>query len=209
MAGRSCKICASAASIKIAAEMIAAGATDGAIAAQLGNVSRVSVHRHRVNHVERPAQALVEASNKGMAVRAERETLLAGAEAGDAVKSFIGLTAIVSTLKGVGDRLERVADAAEASGQRAIIAPLAAQQLKAAETRARMGGLDGFVPTKAAVAVVPVFNLEIKFSDHTESITAVRGGAAPVIDGAALPVPLPEDGPDDEYVLDMEADDDV
>ena len=34
MAGRSCKICASAASIKIAAEMIAAGATDGAIAAQ-------------------------------------------------------------------------------------------------------------------------------------------------------------------------------
>ena len=27
-----------------------------------------------------------------------------------------------------------------------------------------MAGPDGFVPTQAAVAVVPVFNLEIKFS---------------------------------------------
>lgn len=136
--------------MKIAAEMVAAGATDQAISDRLGNVSLAGARRHRVNHIERPAKALVEASNKGMAVRAEREQLVAAAEAGelDAAAQFIGLQAVTADLVKVRDRLDRVAEAAEVAGQNQAVAALAAQQHKSAEVRARLGNLGGFAPPK-------------------------------------------------------------
>ena len=72
MPGRPCQICADAARSKLAAEMIAAGATDQAIADRIGGISRMAVARHRQNHIERPPRAVLAAVNKGRDVRQER-----------------------------------------------------------------------------------------------------------------------------------------
>jgi hypothetical protein len=173
MGGRLCQICASAANLKVAADMIAAGASDQVIAIKIGGINRMTVSRHRRNHVEAPAKAIAEAANKGRAVVEQREALVAAAETGDATAAFIGLASIVNDLKSVRDRLERTADAAEAGGQLAVIPSTAAQQLKAAEVRARLGAVGAYAPTKAAQVNQPVFALNILFSDgHTEQVIA-------------------------------------
>ena len=80
MAGRPCKICADSEKARIAAQMITQGATDEAVATAVGGVSRVSVHRHRVNHIQPLARAVADAVGKGMPARKEREKALAAAE---------------------------------------------------------------------------------------------------------------------------------
>ena len=106
MGGRLCQICASVANLKLAAEMITAGASDHAVASKIGGINRMTVSRHRRNHIEAPAKALVEAANKGRSVVEDREQTLAAVAAGDEVAAFVGLAGIVSDLKGVRDRLE-------------------------------------------------------------------------------------------------------
>jgi len=181
---RPCRVCASAANRKIVSELLATGATDQAIADKIGmsgDAGRMAVSRHRKAHIERPAKAIVEASNKGLAVRKERQELVAAAEAGDAAAAFIGLAAIVNDLKTTRDRLERVADGAEKDGQRAVIASIAAQQIKATEVRARLGGLQGYMPPKSVSVSVPAFTVNFNFSDGRRTqITAMA--SAPVLD---------------------------
>ena len=64
--GRPCLICSDSEKTRIASEMIAGGATDGAIAARLGGgLHRMSVSRHRRNHVVAPAKALAAVAGKG------------------------------------------------------------------------------------------------------------------------------------------------
>lgn len=191
MPGRPCQICASAANIKIAAEMIAAGASDQAVADKIGGINRMTAHRHRINHVQKPAQIIAEAAGKGLAVRQEREKLVQAAET-DAVAAFIGLAGIVDDLKQVRDRLERTATVAEDGAQLGAVAALTAQQTRLADTRAKLGSVGGYAPAKAQEANLPIFNLTIQFSGgQTEHITAVGG---PAIDME----PLPDDGlPDD------------
>ena len=74
MPGRPCGICSSSDKMRRAAELVAAGATDEAVGAQLG-VSRAAAQRHRTLHVVAPAKALVEAAGKGQDVRARRFSL--------------------------------------------------------------------------------------------------------------------------------------
>jgi len=83
MAGRPCKICADSEKARIAAQMITQGATDEAVATGVGGVSRVSVHRHRVNQIQPLARAVADAVGKGMPARKEREKALAAAERGE------------------------------------------------------------------------------------------------------------------------------
>lgn len=201
MPGRPCLICASSEKTKIAADMIAAGATDQAVADRVGGVSRPAVRRHRINHVTRPAQALVEASNKGMAVRAEREQLVAAAEGGDTAAAYIGLNAIVSDLRRVGERLERTAAEAEAGGQRLAVAALAGQQHKSAEVRAKLGQVGSYAPPKAIPVNAPMFSIVMQFSDRVETIEAVAPApGAPVIDLMPDTAPTEDDADDIEDV---------
>ena len=69
MGGRLCQICASVANLKLAAEMITAGASDQAVASKIGGINRMTVSRHRRRPVEatRPRRSL-EAANKGRSV---------------------------------------------------------------------------------------------------------------------------------------------
>src|SRR4029077_1957760 len=109
---------------KLTAEMIAAGASDQRIADRIGGISRMAVARHRQNHIERPAKAIVAAANKGKDVRDERQQLLAADEAGDVAAAFLSLERIAMDLRRVQERLERTADAAEADKQRLAVASL-------------------------------------------------------------------------------------
>src|SRR5262245_43631250 len=79
MPGRNCHICSDSTKARTAAEMVAAGASDQAIADRIGGVSRVSVLRHRRNHLMAPAKALAEAAGKGQEVKQKRQELMAAA----------------------------------------------------------------------------------------------------------------------------------
>ena len=146
--GRPCSICCDSKLQRVASEMIAAGFSDQAIADRIGGVSRMAVARHRLNHVVVPAKALAEAAVKGRDVAEQRAQVMAAAEAGDPT-AFVALASIVTDLRKVHARLERTADAAEQDSQRLAVASLSAQQLRAAEVRAKMGGHGGYGQAKA------------------------------------------------------------
>ena len=172
--GRPCSICCDSNLQRVAAEMIAAGQADQAIADRIGGVSRMAVARHRLNHVVTPAKALAKAAAKGRDAVEQRAQVMAAAEAGDPA-AFVALASIVADLQKVHARLERTADAAEQDSQRLAVASLSAQQLRAAEVRAKMGGHGGYGQAKAGPDGVPgVFAVNIYLNGRdVESIATV------------------------------------
>lgn len=169
---RPCEICKDPQKLKIANQMVAAGETDAAIVARLG-VGRMAINRHRRNHVEGPARAVAAVAAKGRSEREQREQVLARAEAGTLDPAdYLSLAAIVSDLRQTGERLERVAAAAEQDGQRLAVASLAAQQHRGIELRGRLGGHAGFVPPRVQPGEAPALTVNFHFSSgRTETIT--------------------------------------
>jgi hypothetical protein len=168
---RECLICRDPDRTKLVMELIAGGVSDRAIARQLGGLSHTSVARHRQNHIERPAKAIVKAANKGKDVRDERDQLVAAAEAGDTAAAFLALNQIAADLRRVQERLERTADAAETDKQRLAVASLSGQQLRAAEVRAKLSGVGGYATPRSDKGNAPKFELNIIFSGgHTQRI---------------------------------------
>jgi hypothetical protein len=163
MPGRPCLICSDAAKMRTAGEMIAAGSSDEAVAKKIG-VGRMAVARHRQNHIERPARAVLAVVDKGRTAREEREQLIAAVEQGDVAAAFLSLERIAADLRKVQERLERSANAAEIDKQRLAVASLSGQQLRAAEVRAKLGSVGGFAPPRAVVNNAPPFVLNIHFS---------------------------------------------
>jgi hypothetical protein len=187
--GRPCQICSNAANLRIAAEMIAAGASDQSVANKIGGISRMAAARHR-HHIEKTAKAIVAAANKGKDVRDEREQLVAAAEAGDTAAAFLALNQIAADLRRVQERLERTADAAEADKQRLAVASLSGQQLRAAEVRAKLGGVGGYAPPRSEMSSAPPFSLVIHFRDRTETISASPLDPGDPVFNAVPSVPL-------------------
>lgn len=197
--GRPCLICSSTETTRIAAEMIAVGASDQAIADRLGGgMSRMAVSRHRRAHIEAPARAIVEAANKGQAAAGQRAEIMAAAEAGDPA-AFIALTTIVADLRRVHERLERTADAAEQDNQRLAVASLSAQQLRAAEVRAKVGLVGGYAPPKVAGSGDgQPFSVNIIFGSTGETLTITPApDALPAPDVPPAPEIEAEDDADD------------
>jgi hypothetical protein len=64
----------------------------------------------------------------------------------------------------VQERLERTADAAEADKQRLAVASLSGQQLRAAEVRAKLGGVGGYATPRTEKPAGAPFVLTINFS---------------------------------------------
>jgi len=192
--GRPCVICSDAEKTKLVATMIAEGATDGAIVARLGGgLHRMAVSRHRRNHVEAPARAIASAAAKGRDVVEQRAQTLAAAEAGDPM-AYVGLAAIVGDLQRAADRLERTAAAAEHDNQRLAVASLGAQQLRAAEVRAKLGGVGGYAAAKAPGAgeANTPFVINFHFGDKVQTIEARATYPAP---GATMDVAPGADDP--------------
>lgn len=192
MAGRPCTICYSGERSRLASEMIAAGATDQAIADRIGGINRMTVSRHRHNHVLGPARAIAEAAGKGQEAAAHRNQAVAAAEAGDPL-AFVQGAAIVGDLRRVHDRLERTADAAEQDKQRLTVASLSAQQLRAAEVRAKIGGVGGYAPGKAGQdgSSPGVFSVTINLGDGR--VERITGSVGRMIEGQLDGAPTPDD----------------
>jgi hypothetical protein len=130
------------------------------------------VSRHRRFHVEAPAKAVAEAAGKGRANVEQREQLVAAAEGGDTAAAFLALNQIAADLRRVQERLERTADAAEGDKQRLAVASLSGQQLRAAEVRAKLGGVGGYAPPRAVASNAPRVEFKIIFSGgRTQRIT--------------------------------------
>jgi hypothetical protein len=181
---RPCKLCThpDQEAVRLA---LANGTTDRAIGVQF-NISHVSVGRHRREHVVRPMQAAAAALDRGRGIRDQREQLVKQAEAGDA-SAYLALSSIIADLRKVHERLERQADAAEQDNQRLAVASLSAQQLRAAEVRAKIGGVGGYAAQKANGPGDGVpFTINFVFS----------GGASQqfTLDGAAEVKPATERG---------------
>lgn len=94
--------------------------------------------------------------------------MLAAAEAGDP-SAFVALAGIVADLRKVHERLERTAEAAKVDNQRLAVASLSSQQLRAAEMRAKIGGVGSYAPQRGREGGEPVmFSLTIDFGDKKE-----------------------------------------
>jgi hypothetical protein len=161
--------------MRLAAEMIAAGATDQAIADRIGGIHRMAVSRHRRLHVVAPAKALADAAGKGRDAIEERAQVLAAAEAGDP-SAFVTLAAIVTDLRTVQERLNRVADGAERDNQRLAVSALSGQQLRAAEVRAKIGAVGGYAPPRVqggGIGQTFVLNIQFRGAGRTETIGGV------------------------------------
>ncbi len=165
---RSCEICRDPAKFAKAADMLAEGASDAAIAAAL-QVGRMSVNRHKIGHIIKPAQDRLAIISKGARVREERQQL-AQAAAADApspqqfADAVLGLKAQAEKLERIEARLERMAVAAETGGSANAVSQLSAQQIRSVEVGARLAGVGGYAarPGPDAAMQVPVsitFNL--------------------------------------------------
>jgi hypothetical protein len=193
---RPCLICSDHRKLAKAAELIAAGNSDQAVANALNAMtpdmpamSLMAVSRHRRAHILAPAKALAEAAGKGREVAEQRAQVLAAAEAGDP-SAFVALAGIVADLRKVHERLEATADAAAQDNQRLAVASLSAQQLRAAEVRAKIGGVGGYGASKAAGQSDRPFSVTINLPDRQVSIslaseTAPAGAPGSVIEGWA------------------------
>ena len=174
--GRMCSICCDTRKSQLARKMIMAGSTDQTIADKMGGINRMAVRRHRRNHVIAPAKALAEIAGKGRDATEQRANAIAAAEGGDPL-AYVGLASIVSDLQRVHDRLERTADAAEQDKQRLAVSSLSAQQLRAAEVRAKIGAVGGYGPGRGSQdSGAGTFNVNIYLGNGlVERITTATG----------------------------------
>ena len=180
--GQPCKICLNSDTARVVVTLLAEGLSDQAISDRLGGgIGRMSVQRHRKAHIEGPARAVVAMANKGADAAAQRAQVMTAAQVGDPA-AFLALAAIVADLKQAQDRLERMADTAEQSGQGMTVATLTGQQLRAAELRAKMGGVFGGSGEAAASGVV---TSPIQIIINGRDMMTASG---PVIDGEAAQV---------------------
>jgi hypothetical protein len=223
---RSCIICSDSRKLAKAAELIASGHSDQAVANALNALtpdqppmSLMAVSRHRRAHLLAPAKALADAASKGREVTEQRAQMLAAAEAGDP-SAFVALQGIVDDLRKVHERLERTAEAAEHDNQRLAVASLSAQQLRAAEVRAKIGGVGAFAAKATGDGQPAMVNFQINFTGgKTEQFGVVsavaektdevppqpRGIRWPSIKSADPIAALPESEGDEEGVFDDDA----
>lgn len=215
---RPCLICSNATKTTMAAEMIAAGRTDRAVAGALNAatpgtppLSAMAVSRHRRNHVLDVTKQRIAVISKGSDARQNRVELAAAAAA-DAptpqqfVEAFFGLKAQSEKLQRIEDRLERVAALAEGNGSANGVAQVAAQQLRGVEVGSKLAGVGGYAPQRAGSDGVAgaQFAVNIYLSGgRVERITTVAEPSPPsTIDaeaepdeGNALADLLPDTGP--------------
>ena len=188
MAGNTCKICASAELSAKCASLVAAGLSDAQVAAQLGAgaTSRAAVGRHRRQHLLPVTRKLTELAARDAPAKAQRQEIMAAADAGDLDPSdYLSVARIVGDLRRIGERLERVAAQAESAEQPLAVSSLAGQQIRLNETRGKLGGVGAYGSQKQNGAEAPIFSLTINFgAGRAERIEmmALDSASPPAID---------------------------
>jgi hypothetical protein len=158
------------------AAAFASGATDREIGRRFG-LSHVSAGRHRREHLVRPLQAAAVALDRGRAVREGREDLLERVLQGDPTAIFKS-DSIAADIVRIASRLDMSADQAASGRQHTAHAALAAQLLRQAEIRAKIGAVGGFAPSRAPAdgAAREKFTVNIVFANagRTETIATAE-----------------------------------
>ena len=162
---RNCTICASPHADTVRTAVLA-GETDQAIADRHG-FTRAAMQRHRVNHIEAPARAMAKVASRGQDVARERRAL-AQATAEDP-RVWLALNSITADLRKIHDRLDQAADAAAEKGQVMALNAVSGQLIRAAEVRAKLGGVGG-EKEKAAT-------FELKIFIGGEAPVVIEGGS--------------------------------
>jgi hypothetical protein len=190
--GRSCSICIHPDRQWIDA-LIATGASDYEVARQFP-VERISVGRHRRQHILAPMKDRMAIIAKDSEEKRQRRELAQAAASDEPstqalVEATLGLRRQVEKLSAIEARLARMSDAAEQAGAAAAVAQLSAQQYRGIETGARLAGLRGFNPTSPAgqASEAKVFSISIHFagSGRTEEINILDTGHSPTREAAA------------------------
>ncbi len=156
------------------------GIADREVARRLG-VDKSLVTRHRQRHVIAPMQHQLAIAEKAAAPQRQRQRLAAAASAdaptpAEFVEAFFGLKAQAEKLQRIEDRLERMAALAEDNQSPNGVAQVAAQQLRGVEVGAKVAGVGGYAPARAAdqAAGGQTFSINILFGNGTvERITTV------------------------------------
>jgi len=171
-----CKLCSNPDQAKVRAAF-ASDASDREIGRLFG-VSHMCAGRHRRNHVAKPLQAALIALDRGRTAHDQREQQNAAIEKGDPVAVVDGLLsreALVSEVQRISERNERMACVSEEGGSVQGVATASAQQIRAAEFKAKVGGIGGFAPARAAdkAAQREPFVVNILFRDAPEKSTKI------------------------------------
>ena len=140
--GRHCSICADGEKMRVAAEMVAAGRPDRVVAETLGDVSRMAVQRHRTGHMLRGKVGAVAAERE--AAEQRQATLTAPRQAPFDAKAFLSLDRIAEDLDSLERQLNTAGMAAAVAGSNSALVAIAGQQLRLAETRAKLGEVGGY-----------------------------------------------------------------
>jgi hypothetical protein len=178
-----CRVCAHP-ERKAIDKSLQAGTTDHDIAVRYGLV-RISVSRHRQEHLIKPLQDQLAIVDKDRVARQEQQKRreLAAAAASDEpsiqaqVEAIVGTRALLAELSEIKGMLKRGAAQAEAAGSPTGMAAIAGQQIRGLEFGARLGGNRNFVPSRiiGEAGEATHFAVNIIFNDtgKTESISIV------------------------------------
>ncbi len=189
--GRHCLICADPEKLRIAAEMVAAGQPDRAVAEALG-VGRMSAQRHRVGHILRGQVSDVaakrqEADQRQAALTAPRPPFDAGA--------FLSLPRIAEDLDTLDRQLGAVALAAAVDGKSSALVAIAGQQIRLGEVRAKLGQVGGYAHDRTAGGSNGSFSVVIRVAGSrdpmTITATAQSNGEQEVASGDPWTFPAP------------------
>ena len=209
---RPCLICSNSARAEKAADLIANGLSDQAVANALNGMapdqpamSEMAVSRHRRAHILKPTQDRLALLGKDREARQKRQEL-ATAAASDTpstealIEATLGLRAQTEKLGAIEQRLTRMADVAEAAGSASGVAQLSAQSLRSIEVGSKLAGVGGYSHDRAADqnAQQEKFSVTIVLGGQTTRITTDAINGPTVIDG-----PAPDEGPvseDDDEV---------
>jgi len=175
--GRHCKICSDEGKSRKVTELLAAGATDRAVAEAIGGLDRMAVQRHRTSHMTgrpgRIAQQREEAAQR-LAALEMPPTREGSPEQPVEPDIYLSLSSIASDLAGIDRRLTLAANVAAAEGRAAALAQLSAQQLRLAETRARLGEVGGYGRDRGGAGSSSMFSISITISGQQQVVlTAV------------------------------------
>jgi hypothetical protein len=187
-----CRICANPGWPEKVQAWVNEGVADRVIARSL-SIGKSLVTRHRVNHIIKPLEHTLAIAGRGASAHRQRQEIAAAATS-DAptpaqfVEAFFGLKAQAEKLQRIEHRLERVAVLAEESASPNAVAQVAAQQLRSVEVGAKVAGVGGYAPARAAdqAAGAQTFSVNIIFAStgETVSINPVTGTVpASMVDG--------------------------
>jgi hypothetical protein len=192
-------------------QMMVSGASDYAIVRQFPGLARVSVLRHRTNHVAKVARDMLRIIERGSPEREQRQALAKAAAASDElsidqlIEAVVGTRAQLQKLGVLEAELGEMRGQAVASGALSAGAALASSTVKTLEYGSKLAGHPSFSPAARAQgpAESPKWTIQMVFpnANKVETISVLAAPnqstrdqlagaiptAPPVIEGAITP----------------------